>query len=535
MPILTVLTNEIAREISFTPGPSVRELLDTAGIGVRSGCRGNGACGLCLVEVEAGDVPGPTSNERLLFSGEPLERNARLACQLVPDADLRIRIVGTGETSAWRDLDAALLPCTPSHLPPLAAWQAAQPAFGLAVDLGTTHISLSLWDLRRGERLCGRAGPNPQSHYGSDVVTRLIAARESGEDAGRIAQITIEAIGEAVRGMCRQNGWSSAAISRIAIVGNTSMLALLTETNAETLLQPSSWTRPIDWRTDRAETWVGRLGIHPQAAIDVVSPCGGFVGSDLLAGVLATRLTDEPGRLLVDFGTNSEMALWDGDRLWVTSAAGGPAFDSYQVRCAMPPQPGAIYRVDRLDNNGELRYAVIGGGEARGVCGSGLVDLIACLRSTGVLTASGRFAANAEDGFVIRHESPGLRLSLSDIDMFQRAKGAIAAGIRTLMTTAKIKPADLQRICVGGVFGQYLNCRHAQAVGLLPDVSPARVELCGNTALAGCERLLPSSSAAADLAALRRCATVMNLSQSADFEQLFLESLYLEPMKADQP
>ena len=531
MPILTVMTNEIAREVPYTPGPSVRELLDAAGIRIRSGCRANGACGLCLVEIEAGEVPRPTRNECLLLSAEQRQRNTRLACQLVPDADLRIRIVGGSERPAWRDLDAALLPCALSSVPLGTALQAA---YGLAVDLGTTHISLTLWDLHRGQRLCGRVGANPQSHYGSDVVTRLIAARESRETAGRIARITIDAIGEACREMCAQQGLSPAAIGRVAIVGNTSMLALLTETDPGILLQSSSWTRPVDCRPDGGEAWATRLRIHPLASIEVVPPCGGFVGSDLLAGVLATRLTDEPGGLLVDFGTNSEMAFWDGERLWVTSAAGGPAFDSYQVHCGMPAEPGAIYRVDRSPNNGALCYAVIGGGEARGVCGSGLVDLIACLRSTGELTASGRFAAAVESGFLIRGEQPAIRLSFSDVDMFQRAKGAIGAGIQTLLALAKTKAADLRRICVSGVFGQQLNCRHAQALGLLPRVAAAHVELCGNTALAGCEWFLLSPSGAAELASLRSHTTVINLSQSAHFEPLFLESLHLEPIKVDE-
>jgi len=394
MPRLTVTTNELTREVPCTPGASVRAVLDAAAIWVRSGCRANGACGLCVVEIQSGNVPAPTKNERLLLSAEQLQRNTRLACQLIPDGDLHIRIIYVGGPADWRDLDARLLACTPARMPPSAAAQAAAAACGVAVDLGTTHISLSLWDLKRGDRLGGRVGPNPQSYYGSDVVTRLIAAGESGENAARMARITLDAIRAALLDMCARYGVSPAAVGRIAIVGNTPMLALLTETDGRTLLQPSSWTRPIECRPDRGQSWGSLLGIHPQATAEVVPPCGGFIGSDLLAGVLATRLTAQRGGLLVDFGTNSEMALWDGDRLWVTSAAGGPAFDGYHVRCGMPAEPGAIYRVDPSDDAGHFRYAVIGGGEARGICGSGLVDLIACLRSTGKLTATGRFVAN---------------------------------------------------------------------------------------------------------------------------------------------
>ena len=138
----------------------------------------------------------------------------------------------------------------------------------------------------------------------------------------------------------------------------------------------------MDWRPDAPRHWASELGIHPQATVEVIPPCAGFVGSDLLAGVLATRLTDQPGGLLIDFGTNSEMALWDGRTLWITSAAGGPAFETSQLQCGMPAEPGAIYRVDRQQDSAELQFRVIGEGQAKGLCGSGLIDLIACLRST---------------------------------------------------------------------------------------------------------------------------------------------------------
>ena len=502
MPKLTVLNNEIAREVPFAPGPCLRELLEAAGIWVRSGCRANGACGLCLIEIEGENVPAPTGNERLHLSLEQLARNTRLACQVVPDADLRIRIVNPSEKSAWRDLDAALVACTPPHLPPFPAAQFARSTYGLAVDLGTTHISVSLWDLKHGERLAGRVGRNPQSYFGSDVLTRLIAARESGENAARIARIAVEAIREAFLDICSRKGLNPAAVRRIAVVGNTSMLALLTATDPAVLLWPGSWARPIECRQADARSWVPLLGIDPQATIEIVAPCGGFVGSDLLASVLATRLTSQPGSLLVDFGTNSEMALWDGDRLWVTSAAGGPAFDGYHVRCGMPAEPGAIYGVDRPDCDGKLRYAVIGGGKARGVCGSGLVDLIACLRD-------GRFDRHrplcSQGRGELRHPRGGFHatpvgcgrghVSASERSNRRRHQDAVGGGEDQGGRAA----GSLRRRGLWPAF-ELPSC---------PGRRPAaqrcadQVVVCGNTALAGCERILLRPRA---LRTWRRCA-----------------------------
>jgi uncharacterized 2Fe-2S/4Fe-4S cluster protein (DUF4445 family) len=250
--------------------------------------------------------------------------------------------------------------------------------------------------------------------------------------------------------------------------------------------------------------------------------------------VLATGLTDQPGSLLLDFGTNSEMALWDGKTLWVTSAAGGPAFESCGMQCGMPAEPGAIYRFEGSDASREIDFDVLGGGEAKGFCGSGLVDLIACLRDSGELTSVGSFGSQRhQDGYAVPGTDPVIRLTKNDVDTFQRAKSAIGAGISTMLTRAEMSATELNRICVCGVFGSNLNVRNAQRIGLLPDAAPERVELCGNTALAGCERLLLSPERNSEMEALRERSAIINLSQSSDFDDLFLENLYLQPLRVE--
>lgn len=513
----------------------MREILEEAGLLVRSGCRGDGACGLCLVRVEAGEVIPPTKNECLILPPEQIARKFRLACQLRPQSDLRISILNPVSKFSWRNLAPESIPCTPSLLPPLAVGLAEDRACGLAIDLGTTQISFSLWDLKQGHRLFSRVGPNPQFYYGTDVVTRLTAARESPANALRLARLPLEAVAEALQEMCSRDGVRPQDVTHAAIVGNTAMLALLTEADARQLLQPRNWTQPMECRVEHPQAWLSVLGIHPQASVEVHSPLAGFVGSDLMAGVVATRLTEHPGSLLIDFGTNSEMALWDGHTLRVTSAAGGPAFESCGMQCGMPAEPGAIYRCERPLGSQTLHFEVLGGGEAKGFCGSGLVDLIACLRDDEELTCTGGFAnPRHKDGYVIRPANPGISLSKRDVDTFQRAKAAIGAGITTLLAQARLTVPELSRVCVCGVFGQNLNIRHAQRVGLLPTLPPGRVELCGNTALAGCERLLLLPARAAEMPLLHKQAAILNLSQASDFEELFLENLYLQPLKGKQ-
>jgi uncharacterized 2Fe-2S/4Fe-4S cluster protein (DUF4445 family) len=528
MPQLTVITNDIAREISFNKGDSLRELLYGAGLRVRSGCLGNGACGLCLVQVEAGGAGEPTKVERLSLSPEQLSENVRLACQLMPEGDLRVRIIDSASASHWRDLaPGPLTPADTGH----SAGASPETSYGLAVDLGTTHISLSLWDLGLGKRLAGRIGLNPQAVFGQDVVTRLIAAGQSPDSAGKIAKMPLDALYEGLLDMCSREGYSLRDVVRAVIVGNTAMLALLTESDPGRLLLPDYWTLPFDLNPESAKAWAQTIGLNPKAKVDVVSPLAGFVGSDLLAGVVSTRLTERPGSLLIDFGTNSEMALWDGGTLWVTSAAGGPAFESSGMQCGMPAEPGAIYRVGRQQAGGGLDFQVIGGGEAKGLCGSGLVDLIALLRDSGELKPTGRF--NSGDSFAVQKEGASIRLTKGDVDMFQRAKAAIGVGINTLMGKAGIGAVSLARVCVCGVFGARLSTMNARLVGLLPDIPDERIELCGNTALAGCESLLLSPAMEEELARLRERTAIINLSHIADFEELFLENLYLRPMTVE--
>jgi uncharacterized 2Fe-2S/4Fe-4S cluster protein (DUF4445 family) len=228
------------------------------------------------------------------------------------------------------------------------------------------------------------------------------------------------------------------------------------------------------------------------------------------------------------------MALWDGQTLWVTSAAGGPAFEGCGMKCGMPAEPGAIYRFGGPPGSDGLDFQVLGGGEAKGFCGSGLVDLIACLRDSGELTRTGGFASlRPKEGYVVPRTDPVIRLTKADVDTFQRAKAALGAGISTLLARAQLSAAKLSRICVCGAFGRNLNVRNAQRIGLLPDAPPGRVELCGNTALAGCERLLLSPTRTEVLASLRKRTAIVNLSQSFDFEALFLENLYLQSLKVE--
>lgn len=532
MPLLTVQAGSKELSISFPTGQSLRSLLDSTTMRVRSGCRGTGACGLCRIRIlEGGAGNPPTQNECIQLSREQLARGVRLACQFLPTEDAVVELLNPAPPSNWKSLGKESLRPASRQNPSRTFQVSTASPLGIAVDLGTTNISLSLYDLFTGTRLTKRHGINPQGVFGADVMTRLVAAAETVEMAKEMSHAIVAALAEALYDMGSREGFDLRQAIYMTVVGNTAMLALLAGKNHELLLRPEMWEETIPCRVEQSANLALDLCIHPDASVEILSPLAGFVGSDLLAGVLAMRLAEQSApALFIDFGTNTEIALWDGHQLLVTSAAGGPAFES-GISCGMPAEAGAIYRVTD-QGAGDLIFAVIDEiSPARGLCGSGFVDLVACLCKNGSISTTGKFLSGT-DGmeYVLPLSVGSLRLRKRDVDMMQRAKAAVAAGIMVLFEEAGLHGSDLHRVCLAGAFGKYICISSGKAIGLLPDIDEKNFELCGNTALAGCEDCLLSSDAASHLENLRASARLINLSNVAGFDELFFDNLFFKPM-----
>ncbi|WP_052700260.1 ASKHA domain-containing protein [Methylocucumis oryzae] len=499
------------------------------GYPIRSICGGHGGCGQCKVQVLDGYSMLLTLSEQNLVSKSDAEAGWRLACQIRPKADMTVHITQSSiPVLHWRllqDSEYGSLPILPKR-PEL------KHRYGIAVDLGSTHVRLSLWALGDAKRLTGCIGLNPQIAYGGDVLTRLSMAERSESSKLALIRLIRSALANAIEFMLEQTAITASAIDKMVIVGNTAMLALASGKNIALLLQPEFWQCCIDIQPETVEVVQRDLGLSKQMQIDFVPPLGGFIGSDLLMGVINTQLTRQPAySLLVDFGTNSEIALWDGKKLWVTSAAGGPAFEGCGISCGMSGEAGAIYRVESDKNTG-FQLAVIGDVTAQGLCGSGLIDAIAYLLEQGLLDKLGRFTRELANGFVLAETDKAIVLNASDIDVFQRAKASIAACIRRLCDLAGVALADLTQIYASGAFGQWLAIHHAQRVGLLPTIPAERIHLINNTALSGCEEVLLISEKQQYLREITTITEVCNMAEDLEFETLYLENLYLQPMQA---
>ena len=293
----------------------------------------------------------------------------------------------------------------------------------MAVDIGTTHVSVAIFHLHNGRRIAMRFGVNPQSCYGTDIVGRLMAAAEAPVQKAELQKLIVDAIGDALLDLASREGLSLHEIGIVSMVGNSAMLLILCGGDAGYLLLPEHWTAPIECTPSDLPAWLEAWNLAPSTAIEIVQPLAGFVGSDIAAGLVHAEITSRQNIcLFIDFGTNSEMALWDGRHLYVSSAAGGPAFEGMGINCGMAAELGAVSRIELNPGvDAEWELQVIGGGPPKGICGSGLVDLIAHLRSTRRLNETGQFQAADQTGFTL--PGSGLCISKHDVTRSNAQKG----------------------------------------------------------------------------------------------------------------
>lgn len=392
---------------------------------------------------------------------------------------------------------------------------------GIAVDLGTTHICVAVCDLYSGTRLASYSVKNPQAALSPEIISRLVTASNDAKKAKWLRDTALQAIAEIVKTI--SDKFEIAKIKKLSFVGNTAMLSILVQANFEQLINPQTWALKATCNIDDQAETANLIGLSRDCEISIIQPLGGFVGSDLLAGLVSERINErQKTALLVDFGTNSEIALWDKNRFWATSAAGGPAFEGGGISCGVPAVSGAIYKITPTQNN-SYEYHTIENTEALGLCGSGLVDALAIFLESGVISKNGRIKDGSR-----KIELPQSRFFLSsgDIDMLQRAKAAIGAGIETLCHDAGVLIENIDEYYICGAFGKYIDTKHATAIGLLPNMSHKTVKICGNSALNGCQDMLVSQEALDASEKIRGLLTVTNLGTNEFFEDSFFRHLF---------
>ena len=427
--------------------------------GVELPCGGTGTCGGCGVRVHAGILP-VTQADETAFTALELDQGWRLACQARAAIPL---VLECGETRMDVLADEAYL------------GGAGKPGLGIAIDLGTTTIAAQTIDLASGNVLAVRTGLNPQVKYGADVMSRVRAALVGADLTGLIRA----ALGAMTTELA---GARSDEIVEVVLVGNTVMHHLFCGLDVEPLSHAPFESAHLDEQGFRPAELGWTLGEH--CVVRFARCIGGFVGSDILAGIVATGIANGDAlAALVDLGTNGEIAIGNRHGIVCASTAAGPAFEAGTIRMGMRAVPGAIAHVSRA--GASLDAKVIGDIAPRGICGSGLVDAVAVGLATGVVLSSGRVAISGKT-FPI---AGPVVLFQSDVRELQLAKGAIASGFRLLLARRGATVRDLSRLEFAGAFGNYVQIRSAIEIGLF-DAPAEIIRPAGNTALRGAKMML---------------------------------------------
>jgi uncharacterized 2Fe-2S/4Fe-4S cluster protein (DUF4445 family) len=441
----------------------------------------------------------PTDADLDRLSPAELEDGWRLACRALAQTDLQL------ELAQWEV--------------PILADQTAfaftpQPGLGVAVDLGTTTIVAQILDLSTSHVLAVRSALNPQAQHGADIMSRIEFARK---DPTTLTRLVREQIGEMIAEMVYSVDDLTANLEHVVIVGNTVMHHLFCGLDLEPLAHSPFKTERLDLELLPASALGWELPGDP--LVRFLPNLGGFVGSDILAGILATRLHESIElTALMDLGTNGEIVLGNRDRILCASTAAGPAFEGARISCGMRAASGAIASTSAQD--GQFVCHVLGQGEARGLCGSGLVDAVATGLELGLIQSSGRLTHPPDIAL-----TPSVRLNQSDIRELQLAKGAIAAGLRLLVSQWGAPAYAVSKVYLAGAFGNYINRQSARRIGLL-QLPVDRVHPAGNTALLGAKIALFSlHEGDGSFPDLRRKIEHVPLSEDPDFQDVFAAEL----------
>jgi uncharacterized 2Fe-2S/4Fe-4S cluster protein (DUF4445 family) len=407
----------------------------------------------------AGALPVTPEQERVLTADE-IAAGWRLACHSRAETNCTLD-VAQWETAILADDSAFAF--TPRE------------GLGIAVDLGTTTLVAQLLDLCTARVLGVRTALNPQVKYGADVMTRVEYAVRCGRQTLEHAIRT--EIGALVRKLAPPG-----PVRQIVIVGNTVMHNLFCGVDVE----PLSHVPFEPARDGLIEFHAAELGwrVEGDPLVRFLPCLGGFVGSDILAGVLATRMHERDGlTALIDLGTNGEIVVGNRDRLVCASTAAGPAFEGGRISVGMRAATGAI--AEAWVDDGHIGCRVLGHVAPRGICGSGLVDVVAAALDLGLVLPRGRLAGGAKTLPL----APPVALLQCDIRELQLAKAATAAGLEIVLSRWGARVAQLERVYLAGAFGNYLNRASAQRIGLL-NFPQETVEPAGNTALLGAKLAL---------------------------------------------
>ena len=523
--------------VPVAAGESILSHAIRAGVPLLSPCGGEKRCGKCRVTVagraEGGDDPG-------ILSGADLLAGVRLACRCRPLAR-GITVTVPPESrpaklSAYlegRDLaeDEPILP--------LHAATGGRIPLGVALDLGTSTLAGALIDLVGGRLLGRAAADNPQMSCGEDLISRIVYVEENEGGFTLLRQLLLSGVEMVITALLR-SAPDDGEIVDVTAAGNTVITHILHGVSPAPIRHPPY--RPVirEYPVRTGEE-IGSLAA-PCAPWRLFPSLGGFVGGDIVAGVLASGMhREESVCLLFDVGTNGEVALGNNEFLMVCSSSAGPAFEGGEVACGMRAYPGAIESV-RIDPGTLVaEWTVIGGGRPLGICGSGILDLCAEMFRAGLIDRVGQFVPRAGAPFAetargraylvasAKQSAAGSDICFAapDVKSVLRTKAALCAAADSLLAAVGLPRDAVERVYIAGGFGNFLDLRSALSLGVFPPFPLERYVPLGNASLAGAIGAIRSRRRWKEALALAAAATYHDLSSDAGFMEAFQRALFI--------
>jgi len=526
-------------------GRSVFECAESLGVRVPTSCNKNGRCRECVVEVIEGmDLLSQRGHDerhlngafRLSCRAQVLEGQGIVRCHTMRRGTMKIEKhafeLPTGartwqlDPAVTRDGDRILLDGVEID-------RNADVIHGLAVDLGTTTVVMRLLNLETGEVIADSSFENPQRFGGSDVMARI---QFDTDDKTRTLQRTL--VGYMSREI-EALPVDPRSIYEVVIAGNSTMRDIFFRLSVHSIGQsPYQSITELDVAAGKSSTTsvastARRLGlpIHPSARIYGLPVISGHVGADAAACMLAVDIANESRLVAVmDIGTNTELIVGNRDRVLAASCPAGPAFEGGQLTFGMPGLPGAIERV-RIRDDGAVDVSVIDGAPPEGICGSGLVDLLAEMIRTGRMNRLGRFEESSADFVVATGGDVPVTFSEADVNLLAQAKGANVAGLQIVFEEYGVGYDGIDLFYLAGGFGRHLDIESSKRIGLIPNIDASRIRQVGNASVEGACIALLSRSKRAELEALVRRVTHCRLETHPGFFNHFVEGCQFGPVE----
>lgn len=416
-----------------------------------------------------------------------------------------------------------------------------KPTYGIAVDIGTTTMVVNLLNTDKGKILDKAGTYNKQAVYGSDVISRIIYTDEHPEGLALLQKAVIETINELIDGILTKNGLEPKDIPVIVCGGNTVMTHLFMGVTASYLRLEPYVPSAVKFPAVKAKEL--NININPDGTVVTIPSVASYVGGDITAGVLATMIAHSDAlTLFIDIGTNGELVLGNKDWMVTCSCSAGPAFEGSGISCGMRAMDGAIDWIEIDRESLEVQCKVIGDTKPLGICGSGLIYSLSEMMETGIIDRAGKIlvgkpskrirkAAEGPEYVLVYAGESGtgqdIAITEGDIKNLLRAKGAIFAGIRTMLRMVQLDVSDIERVYIAGGFGNYINVTDAINIGLLPDLPAEKFEYVGNSCIQGAMTVLLCREALVESESLAEGMTYLELSIGNQFMDEFISAMFI--------